>query len=159
MPKTKFQDFIFGVMMVILMVFAMVCYSLSIHNGGFNNDILIKACQIFLPVCIIAFIVESLFVGKLVKKITFKTVDASKTEPIFITLMISGLTVAFMCPIMTLIVNIFFEFKGIENLFTNWLQTWVISFPMALCFQIFYAGPLVRFLFRKIFKKQLENNN
>ena len=72
--------------------------------------------------------------------------------------MISGLTVAFMCPIMTLIVNIFFEFKGIENLFTNWLQTWVISFPMALCFQIFYAGPLVRFLFRKIFKKQLETN-
>ena len=64
-----------------------------------------------------------------------------------------------MCPIMTLIANLLFEFKGWENLFVNWIKTWTLSFPMALFWQVFYAGPLVRFLFRKIFKNQLKANN
>lgn len=152
MPKTKFEDIIFGIMMVIVMVFAMVCYNLALQNGGLTNTVLLNTLKIFLPVCVIAFCLEFFFVGKVVKKITFNLLDVKKTPSIFITLMISCLTVAFMCPIMTLIVNIFFEFKGIENLFVSWLQTLVLSFPMALCFQVFYAGPFVRLIFRKIFQ-------
>lgn len=29
----------------------------------------------------------------------------------------------------------------------------ITIFPMALCWQIFYAGPIVRFIFRKIFER------
>lgn len=154
MPKTKFQDFVFGVIMVIFMVSAMVCYNIALQNGGLNNEIFIETLKALPLVCIIAFIVEYLFVGKIVKKITFKTFDVKTTNNFFITIMISCLTVAFMCPIMTLVANLLFEFKDFENLFSKWLQTWTLSFPMALFWQLFYAGPLVRFIFKKIFKEQ-----
>ena len=159
MPKTKFQDIIFGIMMVILMVFAMVTYNISINSGGLSNEIFLEALKALPLTCLIAFLIEFLFVGKIVKIITFKILNVEKTESIFITLMISCLTVAFMCPIMTLIANLLFEFKGWENLFVNWIKTWTLSFPMALFWQVFYAGPLVRFLFRKIFKNQLKASN
>ena len=156
MPKTKLQDVVFGIMMVILMVFAMVCYNMSIQNGGLTYEILLTTFKAMPVVCLVAFLIEFLFVGKIAKEITFKVLDVKQTQPIFITIMISCVTVAFMCPIMTLVANVFFEFKGWENLFVNWIQTWVLSFPMALFWQLFYAGPLVRFLFRKIFKNQLK---
>jgi hypothetical protein len=34
----------------------------------------------------------------------------------------------------------------------------VINFPFALCLQVFFIGPLVRFLFRTTFKNQLAFN-
>lgn len=156
MPQTKFQDVVFGIMMVILMVFAMVTYNIALNDGGLSYEVFLTALKALPVTCLIAFLIEFFFVGKIVKIITFKVLNPKKVEPIFITLMISCLTVAFMCPIMTLVANIFFEFKGWENLFVNWIQTWTLSFPMALFWQLFYAGPLVRFLFRKIFSKQLK---
>ena len=156
MPQTKFQDVIFGIIMVIFMVFAMVTYNIAINDGGLSYEVFLTALKALPVTCLIAFLIEFFFVGKIVKIITFKVLDAKQTQPIFITLMISCLTVAFMCPIMTLVANIFFEFKGWENLFVNWIQTWTLSFPMALFWQLFYAGPAVRFIFRQIFKKSLK---
>ena len=41
-----------------------------------------------------------------------------------------------------------------------WLETTVLNFPMAFCWQLFFAGPFVRFLFRNIFReKEAENEN
>ncbi len=159
MPETKFQDFIFSIMMVILMVFAMVTYNIALGSGGLSNELFLEVLKALPLTCLIAFLIEFLFVGKIVHKITFKILDVKKSQPIFITLMISCLTVAFMCPIMTLVANLLFEFESWENLFVNWIQTWTLSFPMALFWQIFYAGPLVRFLFRKIFKNRLKASN
>lgn len=34
----------------------------------------------------------------------------------------------------------------------NWFQTAARNFPMALFWQLFYAGPFVRFVFRKVCK-------
>lgn len=159
MPETKFQDFIFSIMMVILMVFAMVTYNIALGNGELSNELFLEVLKALPLTCLIAFLIEFLFVGKIVHKITFKILDIKKSQPIFITLMISCLTVAFMCPIMTLVANLLFEFESWENLFVNWIQTWTLSFPMALFWQVFYAGPLVRFLFRKIFKNELKASN
>ena len=36
--------------------------------------------------------------------------------------------------------------------FFQWIKLAVICFPMALCIQVFFAGPLVRFVFRALFK-------
>ena len=43
MPKTKFQNFIFTVIMLICMVYAMVCYNIAIDMGGMKNEIFIFA--------------------------------------------------------------------------------------------------------------------
>ena len=62
-----------------------------------------------------------------------------------------------MCPLMSLFATLLFNFNGIENLIATWLVIFVRNFPMALCFQIFYAGTFVRLIFRTIFKKQLKS--
>lgn len=41
----------------------------------------------------------------------------------------------------------------------KYLYTWGCNFPMALCWQMFYCGPLSRFIFRAIFRKQLQAEN
>lgn len=152
MPKTKFQDVVFTAIMVIFMVYAMVCYNVSLSMGGMSNKIFLIALGELPIMGVIAFIVEFLFVGKVTKIITFKNLNPRETNPLFITLLISSLTVAFMCPIMSFIATILFNYNGMSNLVAVWLKTTVLNFPMALCWQLFYAGPAVRFIFRKIFK-------
>ena len=153
MPKTKFQDVVFTIIMVIVMVYAMVCYNISIAMGGVNNLVFLEALKELPIMGVIAFLLEFILVGKIVKNITFKLINSQKTEPIYITLIISALTVAFMCPLMSFFATILFNYAGIENIIAKWLQTTALNFPMALCWQIFYAGPLVRCIFRMIFKK------
>lgn len=155
MPKTKFQDFIFTIIMVIVMVYAMICYNVSIGMGGMNNQVFLAALGELPIMGAIAFVLEFFLIGRVTKCITFKILNTKEVEPLFITLMISALTVCFMCPIMSFFATILFNFSGIENLISTWLQISVRNFPMALCWQIFYAGPFVRLIFRTLFKKQL----
>ena len=158
MPKTKFQNVVFTIIMVIVMVYAMVCYNISISLGGMNNQVFLMALGELPLMGVIAFILEFVLVERLARKITFKLLDVKKVQPIFITITLSALIVCFMCPLMSFFATIFFNYNGIENLVAKWLQTSVLNFPMAMCWQIFYAGPLVRLIFRAIFKKQLKES-
>ena len=119
MPKTKFQEVIFTILMVMVMVYAMVVYNIAFDQGGMNNQIFLLAFHEF-P-----------------------------------SMVISAITVCFMCPIMSFIATVLFQ--GVNaDLIANWLQIAVRNFPMALCWQIFYAGPLVRWIFGKIFRQSKE---
>ena len=153
MPKTKFQDFIFTIIMVIVLVYAMVCYNISINIGGMSNKVFIMALGELPIMAAIAFLLEFLLIGHITKKIAFNMVNPKETKPILMIIIISSLTVCFMCPLMSFFATVLFNYSGIENLLANWLEITVKNFPMALCWQIFYAGPFVRFIFRKIFKE------
>ena len=119
MPKTKFQEVIFTILMVMVMVYAMVVYNIAFDQGGMNNQLFLLAFHEF-P-----------------------------------SMVISAITVCFMCPIMSFIATVLFQ--GVNgDLIANWLQIAVRNFPMALCWQIFYAGPLVRWIFGKIFRQSKE---
>lgn len=88
-------------------------------------------------------------------KIAFRFMDPHTDKPMFITLAIQTCMVMLMVPIMTLIVNF------IHNGFTadwlpRWLTQWALCLPMAFFWQILYAGPVVRLIFRTIFRKQLQ---
>lgn len=157
MPKieNEVQDFVFGLLMVAVMAIFMVTYNVSINMGGFSGEVVpVVAKAIWWPM-VIAFVIENLFVGKAAKRIAFKLVNPHKSEPIFVTLAISAITVCFMCLIMTLIATLLFEFPGWNLVITNWLQTLVLSFPAALLWNIFYGGPLARFIFKLIFRAML----
>ena len=156
MPKTKFQNIVFSIIMVFVMVYVMICYNISISMGELSNQVFILSLKEMLIMYPIAFLVETLFVGKIVKKIAFNTINPKETQPIFIILIISSLTVAFMCPIMSFFASIIINHVEIGNLISNWIQTTIINFPMAFFWQIFYAGPFVRFVFRKMFQKSLQ---
>lgn len=154
MPKieSKLQDFVFGVLMVAIMVIFMVTYNIALQHGGVNMEVLSIVAQAIWAPMIIAFIVENLFVGRMAKRIAFKLVNPHKSEPIFVTLAISAITVCFMCPIMTLIATLLFEFPGWDMVIANWFKTFTLSFPAAMCWNIFYGGPLARWLFKLIFR-------
>ena len=70
-------------------------------------------------------------------------------RPQFITYAISLMIVCIMCPIMSLVASVLFK----EPSFGMWVHTFGCNFPMALCWQMFYRGPLARFLFRLIFRR------
>ena len=154
MPKieSKLQDFVFGLLMVFVMVTFMVTYNVALQHGGLNGETLSIVVKAIWAPMVIAFIVENLFVGRAAKHIAFKLVDPRKSQPIMVTLAISSITVCFMCPIMTLIATLLFEFPGWNLVIANWLQTFVLSFPAALLWNIFYGGPLARFVFKLIFR-------
>lgn len=159
MPKNKFQDAVFTVIMVIVMVYAMVCYNISTNMGGLSNEVFLMALKELPIMGVIAFILEFFLIGKLAQKLALKLLDPKKTPSILITIGISTVIVCFMCPIMSFFGSIFFNYEGMENIIAKWLQIAVLNFPMALCWQIFYAGPFVRFIFRKIFKEKKMQEN
>lgn len=68
MPKTKLQNIAFTILMVIVMVYAMVCYNMAIAMGGMNNKIFLLAFQELPIMGVIAFLLEFLVVERLVKK-------------------------------------------------------------------------------------------
>lgn len=156
MPKTKFQDFIYTLIMVIVMVYAMVCYNISVNIGGLTNEVFVMALGELPIMGAIAFVLEFFFIGKIAQKLAFRLVNPKEDKQIFVILAISTMIVCLMCPIMSFFGSILFNFQGMQNIFANWIRIAVVNFPMALCWQIFYAGPFVRFIFKRIFRKQLQ---
>ncbi|CDD01904.1 uncharacterized protein BN808_01741 [Clostridium sp. CAG:91] len=67
-------------------------------------------------------------------------------KPVFITLAISSTIVCLMCPVMSFIATCLFM-HPVNQIIALWLQKTVQNFPMALCWQIFFAGPGVRNVF------------
>lgn len=156
MPKTKFQDFIYTLIMVIFMVYAMVCYNISVNIGGLTNEVFVMALEELPIMGAIAFVLEFFFIGKLAQKLAFRLVNPKEDKQIFVILAISSMIVCLMCPIMSFFGSVLFNFQGVQNIFANWIKIAVLNFPMALCWQIFYAGPFVRFIFKRIFRKGLQ---
>lgn len=152
MPQTKFQDVFFTLIMVLFMVYAMVTYNVYLNTGEMSMKLFIMGYKEIPIMMVIAFIAEFFLIGKLTKYFTFKTLDVKKTQPIFITLMISALTVCFMCPLMSLIATFLFSDFSWDVFLVLWLKTVIMNFPMAFFYQIFFAGPIVRKIFRTIFK-------
>lgn len=151
MPKNLFQEIVFTFIMVIVMVYAMVCYNIALDFGELNNTVFVAAFSELWYMGLIAFVLEMIAAGPLAKKITFRILDPAKHAPIVITLAISALTVAIMCPSMSLMATLIIKRPPAADFFAVWLQTTAFNFPMAFFWQIFYAGPLVRLIFRAIF--------
>ena len=86
--------------------------------------------------------------------LVFKAINPKEQPSIIVSYAISIVIVSFMCPIMSFIATIFISKPEISQFVVTWLQSMVLSFPMALCFQLFYAGPLVRFIFSLIFREK-----
>lgn len=154
MPKTKFQNVIFTIMMAFVMVYAMICYNISLNTGGMKNEVFLLAFHELIIMWPLAFVLEMFVVEKLSHKLAFRIVTPGKDKPLFITLAISSMIVCLMCPMMSLAATILFKNSGREFV-AVWLQTTALNFPMAFFWQIFFAGPFVRLVFRTIFRKQL----
>ena len=147
MPKNKFQEVIFTIIMATIMVYGMVVYNITLNVGslqGFVFAAALKELPIMVPV---AFVLEFFIVGKLAQKLAFSVMKPTD-RPQFITYAISICICCIMCPVMSLVATLLFKET---KTFGTWIQTWAMNFPMAICYQMFYCGPLVRRIFRCIF--------
>ncbi len=153
MPKTKFQNFIFTAIMAFFMVYAMICYNISLNIGGLSNKVFLLAFHEMIIMWPISIILEMFVVGNFAHMLAFRIVTPND-RPIMITLAISAMITCIMCPIMSFIATLLFKNAGSEFI-SMWLQTTAFNFPVAIFWQLCYCGPLVRFIFRTIFKKQL----
>ena len=68
MPKNKFQDVIFTIMMVIVMVYGMVVYNISIDKGGLTNEVFVLALGELVIMGVVGFILEMFIAGPLSQK-------------------------------------------------------------------------------------------
>lgn len=145
MPKTKLQNIIFTLIMAFVMVYAMVCYNIAVNKGGMSNEVFLSAFHEIPIMWPIACILEYFVVEKLSVKLAFRFVSP-QDKPIFITLAISSMIVCLMCPIMSFIAALLFAHPG-KEIIAVWIEKAALNFPMALFWQIFFAGPLVRNFF------------
>lgn len=152
MPKTKFQEVIFTIMMVFVMVYAMICYNIALNMGGMRSEVFPAAFHELLILGPVAFILDFFLVGPIAKRLAFRIVNPAKDPVFHLILAISAFSIVLMCPLMSLAATILFKNAGSEFI-AVWLQTTAMNFPMAFFWQIFYAGPFVRFLFGKIFRE------
>lgn len=135
------------------MVYAMICYNISLNIGGMKNEVFLSAFHELVIMGPIAFILDFFIVGKIAKAKAFKMVNIEKDNPFHLVLAISFVSVIFMCPLMSLAATILFKNAGSE-IIAVWLETTVKNFPIALCWQIFFAGPIVRAVFGAIFREK-----
>ena len=146
MPKTKKEEIIFSIIMVLFMAYTMLVYNISL-NIGLSYNTFVIALKSLPTVALTAWLLEHFIVGKLVKDKSFKLIDPRKYDDIVVILVISVLTVVFMCPLMSLIETIIHNYKDIKEIPILFVKAFVLNLPVALLAQLLYIGPLVRKIF------------
>ena len=151
MPKTRFENVIFTLIMALVMVYGMIVYNVALNTGGVTGQTFLLALH-ELPIMVpVAFVLEFFVVERLATRLAF-TVVRPTDRPQIITFAISIMIVCIMCPVMSLIATLLFKKPGIGT----WVQTFSCNMPTALIWQLLYCGPLCRLIFRLLFRRKQE---
>lgn len=150
MGQTKFQKFIFTLMMCFFMVLGMTTYNI-ILNEGFHSNLLNNLLKDFWLGFIVALLLDIFIVGKLAKPLAFKIVKPTKeTKQIKIILAISSCMVVGMVLFMSMfgaIVSSGFTIAALKLYPLCVLRNFIMALPLNLLI----VSPIVRFSFNKIF--------
>ena len=153
MPENKLENFAFTVIMAFLMVYAMICYNIALNIGGMKDTVFLMAFHELIIMWPVAIILEMFIMEKPVMILTSRVV--TEDMPFFFMLLVRcALTVCLMCPAMSLVATFLFKEYHDAGFVSVFLQTAALNFPMALCWQIFFAGPAGRWIFRALFRRK-----
>lgn len=139
MPEKKLENFVFTVIMAFLMVYAMICYTIALNIGGMKDTVFLMVFHELIIMWSVAIILEMFIMEKPVMALTSRVVTEDMMF-FFIVLARCALTVCLMCPSMSLVATFLFKEYHEVGLVSVFLQTAAFNFPMALCWQIFFAG-------------------
>lgn len=155
MPISKKEQVVFGLMMCTGMVVVMMTFNLW-HTGMLSQMSMLQLVLQFVLCFVIAFLVESFIVGPIARKITFSFSFARSSK-------IKGaVTMSFFMVIgMVLLMSLYGiitaytagQLEG-ESVMNTYLHTIVRNFGLAFPYQLIVLGPLVRYVFGKLFKRQ-----
>lgn len=180
MPQTPFQRKIFALITVFITVHAYVFYSLYVVNGSIlmsvtgQSSVLAainaqggvylcgRMCPIWAVVILeflLAFTLESIMGSPCSFRLACKVFDPRSTHPVLFETAIICATVGLMCPAMSFIAAFLYYpyYAGfhILTLLANFLKLVCFNFPFAFFTQLFFIQPLVRTVFKALFRKQL----
>jgi hypothetical protein len=172
---------VFAFLTVLITVHGYVFYSLYVINGNTlmqvnNADSVIHAINAqggvnmfgrMLPIWAViliefcfAYLLECVLGSPLSFKMACSMFDPQKNHPMIFETVIISCTVLIMCPAMSFLAAWFYYpyYAGfnIWTLLANWLKLVCYNFPFAFFSQIFFIQPIVRFLFGKLFAKDIK---
>lgn len=184
MPRNQFQRMVFAFLTVAITVHAYVFYSLYVVNGNLlmeitGADSVIHAINTqggvymfgtMLPIWAVvliefcfAYSLECLLGSPLSFKMASKMFDPERNHPMIFETVIISCTVLIMCPAMSFIAAwLYYPYYSGFNMFTllaNWMKLVCYNFPFAFFSQVFFIQPVVRWLFGKIFAKDIAARN
>lgn len=179
MPQNQLQRMVFAFLTVVITVHAYVFYSLYVINGGtlmavtgepgvlaaihaqggvymFGRMLPIWAV-ILIEFCF-AYALENLIGSPCSFKLACRVFDSRKNHPMIFESAIICATVGIMCPAMSFFAAWFYYpyYEGfhILTLLANWLKLVCFNFPFAYFTQMFFIQPLVRVIFKFLFRRQ-----
>lgn len=181
MPRNQFQRTVFAFLTVLVTVHAYVFYSLYVVNGAtlrdlngttsvmyaINNQGGVYILGGFHPIWFVvvveflfAFCLELVFGSPLSFKLACKVFDPRTTNPVIFESAIICATVGLMCPAMSFIAALlYFPYCSgftVIALLANWLRLLCFNFPFAFFTQMFFIQPLIRKVFKLLFRKDLK---
>ncbi len=188
MPRNQFERMMFALMTVVVTVHAYVFYSLYVVNGSalmevtgasgvleaINKQGGVDLFGRFMPIWsvvlvefVFAYGLECLVGSPCSFKLACKVFDIKETHPVLFETAIICATVGIMCPAMSFIAAwLYYPYYAGFDLLTltaNWIKLVCFNFPFAFFSQLFFIQPLIRTLFKLIFrgkesKAQLRND-
>ncbi len=176
---------IFALLTVIVTVHAYVFYSLYVVNGNTFLSIVPDANGVLdaigkmggvymfgrsMPIWsvvliefLFAYTLECVMGSPCSFKLACKLFDPRDTHPVIFETVIICSTVLLMCPSMSLIAAFmyypYYEGFNIFTLLANWIKLVCYNFPFAFFSQIFFIQPLIRAVFKFLFRKDIEARN
>lgn len=180
MPNNQFQRMVFAFLTVVVTVHAYVFYSLYIVNGGtlmavtgqsgvlaaINAQGGVMLCGRMVPIWAVilvefclAYLLEVAMGSPLSFKLACKVFDPRQTHPVLFETAIICTTVGLMCPAMSFLAAFLYYpyYQGfhILTLLANWLKLVCFNFPFAYFTQLFFIQPLIRTVFKLLFRKDI----
>jgi uncharacterized membrane protein len=96
---------------------------------------------------IIVFIVSNLIGNKLANKLVNKYMFNIEKNSYYYHLGRQFFTVGIMCPLMSLIASLLFNYSSINNILITWVLTYYKNIPIAFFWNMYFAGPITNKLF------------
>ncbi len=178
MPRNQFQRMIFALITVIITVHTYVFYSLYVVNGNVlmsvtgTNSVLgainaqggvymfgkmLPIWTVVLVEFFFAYTLECIMGSPLSFKLASKCFNPRETHPVLFETAIICATVGLMCPAMSFLAAWFYYpyYAGfnILTLLADCIKLVCFNFPFAFFSQLFIIQPLVRTVFKFIFRK------
>lgn len=181
MPRNQFQRMVFAFLTVLVTVHAYVFYSLYVVNGNVLMSVtgeqsVLRAIDSqggvymfagFFPIWAVvlvefclAYLLEMVIGSPCSFKLAAKVFDPADTHPVIFESAIICATVGLMCPAMSFLAAwLYYPYYtgfSIVTLLANWLKLVCFNFPFAFFTQMFFIQPLVRTVFRFLFRRDIE---
>ncbi len=179
MPKNQFERMVFAFLTVLVTVHSYVFYSLYVVNGNtlmsvtgaqsvlgaINSQGGVYMFGHFLPIWAVVLVefcfaygLEVIMGSPCSFRLAAKVFDPQKTHPVVFESAIICATVGLMCPAMSLIAAFLYYpyYAGFNavTLAANWLKLVCFNFPFAFFTQLFFIQPLIRTVFKLIFRRK-----